>query len=179
MLRLTNLANKYERRTLRALYSQTQGYPYDVQLASTFNRNVMWAGASGTKAAIYPGLVATKTVGETVTLANANTQPNARPFGLFANYVGGELSDIPPDFDRVGVWRGAGSVYQILAPVFDDTGLAAAAAGETGNDAANEVYLVPNANGALTLDAGARGANETARLIRRLSSRAIIVELLV
>jgi hypothetical protein len=183
MLRLTNLANKYNRRTLRALYGQTQAYPYDVQLSSAFSRT---AGAlsggtaiTGAKSAILPGQVATKLAGEVVTVAGATD--TERAFGLFANFVGGEMSDIPSDFDRVGVWRGQGGVFEILAPAFDDTGLSAAASAEDGTDE-TEVYLKPSAKGQLVLTAtGSPGQafGNTARLMTRLSSNAVVVELLV
>jgi hypothetical protein len=181
MLRLTNLANKYNRRTLRALYGQTQAYPYDVQLSSSFVRT---AGAlsggtaiTGAKSAILPGQVANKLVGEAVTVSAAAAASN-RPFGLFANFVGGELSDIPTDFDRVGVWRGAGGVFEILAPAFDDTGLSALAAAEDGA-VANEVYFKSNAKGQVVGTAGANVINNVGRLVTRLSANAVIVELLV
>jgi hypothetical protein len=125
MIRLTNLANKYQRRPLRVLYGQTQAYPYDVQLSPAFDRTqgaLTGANAiSGAKAAILPGMVAVKLSGEVVTVVGhawAASTYDYRAFGLFANFVGGDLSDIPTDFDRVGVWRGVGSVYEILAPVF-------------------------------------------------------------
>lgn len=182
ILRLTNLANKYERRTLRALYAQTQAYPYDATLDSSFDRA---AGAlsggtaiTGAKAAILPGLVAIKLVGETVTVAgDTDTE---RTFGLFANFVGGEMTDIAPDFDKVGVWRGVGGVFEILSPAFDDTGLGTLAGAEDGTDE-NEAYMSPNAKGQLVGAAGNPGQafGQTARLIKRLSADAIIVELLV
>lgn len=185
MLRLTSLANKYQRRTLRPLYAQTQAYPYDAQLVSTFDRSAATFDLGTTTAAIIPGIVAGKVVGETVDVAVAND--NARSFGLFANFVGGELSDIPSDFDRVGVWRGAGGVFELLAPAFDDTGLSTETDAEDGA-AANEVYMAPNASGALVVAQDAAGwaggiaaddNNITARTLRRLSANAIIVELLV
>lgn len=183
MLRLTNLANKYQRRTLRVLYGQTQAYPYDAQLSPSFTRT---AGAlsggtaiTGAKAAILPGLVAIKLAGEVVTVAGA--LDTERAFGLFANYVGGEMSDIPSDFDRVGVWRGAGSVYEVLAPAFDDTTLSTYAAAEDGTDE-TETYFKSNAKGQLTAAAPANPGSafgQTARLMKRLSANAVIVELLV
>lgn len=184
MLRLTNLANKYQRRTLRALYAQTQAYPYDAQLDSAFDRTVMFdsstPAAAASKAAIMPGLVASKLVGETVTLSNGWGTAD-RDFGLFANFVGGELSDIPSDFDRVGVWRGVGGVFEILAPVFSDANsLATLAAGETTGAAAAQVFMNANSKGQLeAASAGAAALGSTARLIKSLSANAIIVELLV
>lgn len=182
MLRLTNLANKYQRRTLRVLYGNTQAYPYDAQLDSAFDRTQgALAGANaitGAKAAILPGLVATKKNAETVTVAGAWAS-SRRDFGLFANYVGGDLSDIPTDFDRVGVWRGVGSVYEILAPAFDDTSLATDATNEAGS-AATEVYLNASAKGQLVAGTpGANVINNTTRLVTRLSANAVVVELLV
>jgi len=184
MLRLTNLANKYERRTLRPLYAQTQAYPYDAQLDAAFDRTVMFDSATpavaASKAAILPGLVASKGVGETVTLSNVNAA--GRPFGLFANYVGGELSDIPSDFDRVGIWRGVGGVFEILAPVFSDANdLAGDAALEVGNDPTLEKYMNSNASGQLEAPATSAvwAIGDSARLVKYLSANAIIVELLV
>lgn len=180
MLRLTSLKNVYRKRTLRVLYGQTQAYPYAAQLLSSFDRT---AGAltggnaiSGAGAAIIPGLVAVKAGGENVTLSGV--RGTTRAFGLFANFVGGQLDEIGDSAD-VGVWRGAGSVYEVLAPAFDDTGLAAAAAAENGA-VGNEVYMNSNAAGQLVADAaGAMTISDTARLVQRLSSKAIVIELLV
>ena len=106
-------------------------------------------------------------------------------------YVGGELNEIAPDRSEIGVWRGVGSVFQILSPAFVDTGLAAAAAAETGADAL-EVYMGADATGRLSLitpgaatasgeatAASAATLNRTARLVKRPSANTIIVELLV
>lgn len=185
MLRLTNLANKYQRRTLRVLYGNSQAYPYDAQLDSGFVRTTMFTpnGGSVQKAAILPGLVAIKKAGEVVTLAN-ETWDDERPFGLFANFVGGELSDIPTDFDRVGVWRGVGSVYELLAPVFDDNaGILAGEQTEEDGEGGNEIYFQNNSVGQLVIGPSSEGApyavNYAARLLNYLSANAIVVELLV
>jgi len=57
--------------------------------------------------------------------------------------------------------------------------LATLAAADTGADDATEVYMTPNANALLVGGAGANTYSDTARLIKRLSANAIIVELLV
>jgi hypothetical protein len=186
LLRLTKLANKNKRRTLRALYAQTQAYPYAAKLDPNFVRtNGALAGTfavTGAKAAILPGQVAMKLVGEIVAPAtNATTQTNIRPFGLFANFVGGDMDELF-DTDMVGIWRGNGSVFEVLAPAFDDaanSGLATPAAGELGT-AATELYLQSGIDARL----GARGGTHTintdcARLVSRLSANAIVIELLV
>ena len=185
-----NLANKYQRRTLRVLYGQTQAYPYAAQLSSAFVRTggaiegTTTTGITGGKAAILPGLVATKLAGEIVTVSGA--ADDDRPFGLFANYVGGELSDIPTDQTAVGVWRGNGSVFEILAPAFDDTSAATNAGNEVGTDT-TEVYGASTVKGQLVFTTGGAGYDAMlagtgpppARLIKYLSANAVIVELLV
>lgn len=184
-----NLINK--RRTLRALYAQTQATPYAATLDANFNRNQgqlgggSWTAISGAQAAIYPGSVAVKQVGEQVTLAPDSFTQTARPFGLFNDFVGGILDQLgsgtgsQSQTNLVGVWRGAGSVFEILAPAF---GTISGAASEAGS-AATEVYMTPatsTSSGLLsTVAAGPWAIARTARLISSLSSNAIIVELLV
>lgn len=192
MLRLQNLANKYVRRTLRPLYAQTQAYPYDAQLSSSVVRTAATFTVGASACAIVPGVVAAKSAGESVIISgdaeNAGAQEGSRPFGLFANFVGTDLTDIPSDFDRVGVWRGAGGVFELLAPAFDDTSLSTLATAEDGT-AAKEVYLAAKggvlaaANGATAgsyyTNLVTNGTVPAARLMSHLSANAIIVELLV
>lgn len=193
MLRLQNLANVNRRRTLRALYAQTQGYPYAVALDPSVDRtltNPFDDAAHAGKAAIWPGMVAVKTQGEMVRPdfdEGVGQWAHRRPMGLFANFVGGELNEIGTDGTRpggseVGVWRGVGSVYEILAPVFNDSDLSTAAADEDGS-AQNEVYMHGDDTARLLFDTQANPRTypheATARLIKRLSDKAIIIELLV
>lgn len=193
MLRISKLANQYRRRTLRVLYGPTQGYPYAATLSTNFNRagGVINLANNVGKAAIYPGMVAVKLVGEVVTLHGSTegtgtdtiATPSLRPFGLFGNHVGGELDDLG-DNAQVGVWKGPGSVYHILAPAYDDTGLAAPAAAEDAAALANEVYMNPGTDGRLVFDNSAvtpftTDHVQTVRLISRLSANAAIIELLV
>lgn len=197
MLRLTSLSNQYRRRTLRVLYGQTQGYPYGCTLSTNFDRTSgQLSGGqavTGSKAAILPGAVALKVRGEEVTLAGStegaatDTGTNAlRAFGLFANFVGGQLDEIGDRAD-VGVWRGMGSVYQILQPAFNGTGLPADSA-EAGDSAANERYMIAGPDGRLIYDAAAVGNNlgnattakkSVARVISNKSANTILIELLV
>lgn len=185
MLRLGNITatNLYTRRTLRVLYGQTQSYPYDAQLDPNFNRNggaiagTATTGITGSASAILPGLVATKLAGEVVTPATTWAS-SSRPFGLFNNFIGGTITDIPSDFDRVGVWRGAGGVYELLAPSFSTTNLSTYAAAEDGT-AGNEVYFVPNVQAQVVAAEGAHVINQVGRLTNYLSANAIVIELLV
>jgi len=123
--------------------------------------------------------------GEKVTVATgaaggAGLNP-PQVFGLLANFVGGELDDLGGE-NYVGVWRGPDSVYEILAPGFDDTGLSAAW------DAATQGVPVPLAAGAdgRLAYGGTVGSSGTlgnkqvvAYLIERPSASRIIVDLRV
>lgn len=189
MLRLQKLANVNKRRTLRAMYAQTQAYPYAATLASSVSRTATdpFSGTEAGKAAIWPGMVAVKATGEDVKVADAAT---ARAFGLFANFVGGELDELG-DRSEVGVWRGPGAVFEVLSPVIGGT--VAGASDPDQSTHANEVFLGADSAGRLekltiadtvppfgddvtTLGSSNRPA---ARLVERLSSSAIVVELLV
>ena len=174
MLRLwqnTNLVAK--RRTLRAIYAHTQGYPYAATFdPATSRTSGGQSGITGTLATYHPGTVMVKMANEVVKPAAANTP---RAFGLLGHFVGGALDELGSASALVGVWRGAGSVFEVLAPAFTDTGLSAAAAAEDGT-VGNEVYMNSDSTGLLVLKSG--GVN-VARLMTRLSSNAIIVELLV
>lgn len=196
MLRLTSLANKNLRRTLRALYAQTQAYPYAATLDPYFVTGagitagaLSWTGtspAAAQKAALLPGMAMIKEVGEMVTVAGGNNVygsgaswgSNQRAFGLCANFVGGQMDELYGS-NQVGVWRGGGGVFELLAPVFNTLNLATEAAAEVGT-VATEVYLDPNTYGQLTVDsAGQKAVSSTARLITYLSANAIEIELLV
>ncbi|MDE2103910.1 MAG: hypothetical protein KGL39_42130 [Patescibacteria group bacterium] len=191
MLRLgTDLTDAFARRELRVLYGQTQAYPYAAQLDSSFDRTQgAYAGTNaitGARGAIFPGLVAVKTTGENVTLpahAWATTTYDYRPFGLFADYVGGTWGmNFPSTWTQIGVWRGIGSVYELLAPAFDTTSLSTYAAAEDGT-AAKEVYLSSNVKGQLSAAVTGQGPYVSPmpshRLVDYLSANAIIVESLV
>lgn len=175
MLRLRNLSNKNRRRTLRALYAQTQATPYAARLDDAFDRTV--EQVAGAKTAILPGSVMVKLAGEVATLSGAHAA-GQRAMGLCANFVGGEMDELG-DEREIGVYRGPASVFEVLSPAFDDTGLAAAATAEAGTPA-SEVHMNSGADGRLvTAGAGASAIGTTARLIERLSDKAIIIELLV
>lgn len=189
MLRLQKLANVNKRRTLRAMYAQTQAYPYAATLDAGVNRadTDPFSGTEAGKAAIWPGMVAVKTTGESVDIASGGA---ARGFGLFANFVGGELDELG-DRNEVGVWRGPGAVFEVLAPVIGGT--VAGAADPDQSSHSDEVFLVADSAGRLEKaaigdtvppfgdDTSSLGSSNrpVARLVERLSSSAIVVELLV
>jgi len=101
-------------------------------------------------------------------------------FGLLANFVGGELDDLG-DETSVGVWRGPDSVYEILAPGFNDTGLLTA---WTNSVTGQPVALYAGADGRLCevgqLSGGVASSRQVvAYLIERPNQNRIIVDLKV
>jgi hypothetical protein len=113
---------------------------------------------------------------------NGATTVNA--FGLLANFVGGNLDELG-DENNVGVWYGKDSVYEVLAPAFNDTGLAAAYASAT---AGQPVYLYAGPDGRLAEAGQVTGeqaptavgtGDAVAELIERSSASKIKIKLLV
>ena len=194
MLRLKNLANKYQKRTCRPLYANTQATPYAASLATTFRASdgslqlpqsgdttplgTRTAAAYTSKNSLLPGTVMVRVVGtETVGVATG-IDVAERPFGLLANFVGGDLDEgFSGDSlqNSVGVWRGPDSVFEILAPAFDDTGLASAVSGAT---AGTDVLLYAGTDGRLKYIASPSNRQAVARLIERVDSGRIIVDLI-
>lgn len=193
MLRINDLSLQYRRRTLRPFYAHTQATSYNGVLSANFDRTVGQLGVTGSQSAINAGSVAVHLVGDVFTLYGSNegtgadtaTDASARAWGLFAQHVGGNIDDLRGR-SEIAIWRGIGSVWEVLAPAFNDTGLASPAAAEVGTGA-TEVYLNSGTDGRLVKSTGANstltfigGANQpVARLIQRLSANAIKIELLV
>jgi hypothetical protein len=193
MQRITKLSNKYQKRLIRPLYAQTQATPYAAYLDPSLRNSdgsfrkplstddtgggfplTRSADAYTLKNGLVPGTVVVKGAGEGVVVANGAANANPRPFGLLANFVGGELDDLG-DEDYVGVWRGPDSVFELLAPAFDDTGLAAAYSSAT---AGNPVKLYAQADGRLGATAPS-GATLVAELVERVSASRIVIDLKV
>lgn len=188
MLRLQNLRNKWQKRTLRPAYAHTQAYPYAAVLDPTLRdsdgsfRRPVDADAPGGgfpldrtddafvyKNGLLPGTVLVKSAaGEAVAVHNG--ADDVEPFGLLANFVGGELDELG-DEDEVGVWRGFDGVLEVLAPAFDDTGLSAAYSSAT---AGVPVELQAGADGRLVL---ATSGVVVAKLIERVSASRILIDL--
>lgn len=184
MLRLKNLANKYQKRTCRPLYANTQATPYAANLDASFRDSGgaldLPSGAFKYKGSLVPGTVVTRVPNtEGVLVATGDSAANEKPFGLLANFVGGDLDEgFSGDSlqNSVGVWRGPDAVFEILAPAFDDTGLDAAISGA--NAPGGEILLYAAADGRLTVDENSNRA-PVARLVEKASSSRIIVDLIV
>lgn len=182
MLRPFKLRYKYQKRLIRPLYAQTQATPYaaviDPSLRDPTTKSFTFpAAAFKLYNGLVPGTVMTN-LGEKVTVAtgaNPAAQDGLRAFGLLANFVGGDLDDLG-DEDYVGVWRGPDAVFEILAPGFDDTGLAAAwSAASQGVP----VPLVAGADGRLSYNATPGNRQVVAHLIERPNQSRIVVDLRV
>jgi len=96
---------------------------------------------------------------------------------LLANFVGGTLDDLK-DSNEIGVWYGPGSVYEVLIPAFDDTGLASAYANAT-VAAGNPVLLYAQPTGLLGVTNTGGTQIPVAELIERRSNAVIQIKLLV
>lgn len=170
----TTLAKAYIKRTLRPLYAWTQSTPKSCFLDPTWDRSVP----------IWPGMVATKTSGENVTLiggTSAATLATSLPYGLIGLYVGGDGVDEPLDagINTFAVWvLTPDAEFEVLAPAFDT--------GATWTDPGDgtEVLLYPIVSlggnqGKLvpagTTGRGTLGTTAAARLIRVNSATKITI----
>ena len=185
MLRIQNISAANQQRTLRALYAQTQAYPYAAVLSAntygtagtatgSFSKGGGTAPGTAGNGPIFPGMVAALApAGEQVCVSTGGT---ALPvFGLFGNFIGGEFDEVG-DFTEVGVWRGPAAVFEVLSPAFnseitssnDSTASATSAA-------ARKLYA--GANGLLGT-AVVDGGPAVARLVDYVSASKIVIELL-
>lgn len=189
MLRITNLSNVFQKRTLRVKYGHTQATPYAGSLDPSLRNSdgsfrkplaadtlplARSADAFTLKNGLVPGMVMVKAAGEGFVVANGAAAA-VRPFGLLANFVGGELDDLK-DNNEIGVWIGPDSTYEVLAPAFDDTGLAAAYSAATPGV---PVLLYAGVDGRLVSVASPGSRIPVAELIERPSASKINIKLLV
>jgi len=165
MLRANSLKRLTQKRTLRPLYAWHQATPYACFLDTV---------AVASTVIVYPGQVASKTTGEQMQVANAT----AIPFGLFANFIHGDMDEIGSGTE-IGVWRGGpDATFEVLAgPSSTETPLAPGVTWTSLNATAGGVALYSDANGRLT-NTGTPGTNpRAARLVEAVSNAKIIVTL--
>jgi hypothetical protein len=128
MLQARTVSNMFQKRLIRPKYAHTQATPYacylDPALRNADGSFNLPAGAFKLQNGLVPGTVMVR-VGATEAVRPATGAANEVPFGLLANFVGGTLDDLR-DENTVGVWRGPDATFELLAPAFDSTGLAAA-----------------------------------------------------
>jgi hypothetical protein len=177
MLRVRNLKNKYQKRLIRPLYAQTQATPYAAVLDDTLRNAsgdfVFTAGSFKYKNGLVPGTVMVNRGDKVLVATGADVA--LQPFGLLANFVGGELDDLG-DENFVGVWRGPDAVFEILAPGFDDTGLSVAWDASTPG---LPVKLYAGTDGRLSTQGTPGNRLVVAHLLERPNQNRIIVDLKV
>lgn len=190
MLRVRSISNQYKKRPLRALYAQSQATPYSgtihVSLRNTdgsFRAPVSTdtlplarsAAAFLDQGGLTPGTVMVKSAGESFVVHNGVA--GVKAWGLMANFVGGNMDEIG-DENSIAVWRGPDSVWELLKPAFDDTGLAASYATASNGGVAVPLYAQPTGLLGGTVPANATEWDVVARLIEYTPSK-IIVDLRV
>lgn len=192
MQRLRNLNEIFQKRLVRGEYVHHQATPYAVTLDPSLRNTdgsirvplaadttplTRSANAFTLNNSLIPGLCVTKTVGEAVTISTGSTTVAERPFGILANWIGGDFDDIGTE-NAIGAWRGPDATFTLLAPAFDPTGLSAAftAAQTTGVP----VNLYAGTDGRLKFVSSPTGTQvAVARLIDFPATSRVIVELIV
>jgi hypothetical protein len=194
MLQIRNLSNLFQKRLIRPLYAHTQATPwagtldpslrnadgsFRAPLAADTLPVARSADAFTHQGGLVPGTVLVKSAGEGFVVATG-AETNERPAGLLANFVGGTLDDVK-DENNIGVWYGPGAQFELLAPAFNDTGLAAAYAAATPGA---PVLLYAGADGRLAQASALVGGDAVdkipvAELVQRSSAAKIQIKLLV
>lgn len=164
MLRANNQTRLFQKRTIRPVYGWHSAVPYACFLDTT---------AVGTTV-LYPGQVAVKTTGEQMDYARANTDV---PFGLFNNFINGDMDDLGGGTE-IGVWVGGrDAVFEVLAgPSSSETPLASSVTWTSLNATRGGVPLSADTAGRLT---NANATLEVARLIEAVSNSKVIVQLVL
>lgn len=179
MLQARTVSNIFQKRLIRPKLAHTQATPYpaflDPALRNSDGSFNLPGGAFKLQNGLVPGTVMVR-VGATEAVRPATGAANEVPLGLLANFVGGTLDDLR-DENTVGVWRGVDATFEILAPAFDSTGLAAAI-----TSAASAPYvpvpLYAQADGRLGTTVGS-ATTIVARLVLQASTGKIEVDLKV
>lgn len=189
MLQIRTLSNVFQKRLIRPLYAHTQATPWAATLdPSLRNADGSFRAPLGSdtlpvarsasaflvQGGLAPGTVMLKAAGEGQVVATGAAVAE-RPSGLLANFVGGTLDDLK-DENQIGVWYGPGSQFELLAPAFNDTGLATAYANATPGA---PVLLYAGTDGRLAANASPGARIPVAELVERSGPGKIAVKLLV
>jgi hypothetical protein len=166
MIRSNNPARAFQKRTIRPLYAWHSAVPYACFLDT----------AEVGTTVIYPGQVATKTTGEQMSVANFGANTGDVPFGLFNNFINGDMDELGGGTE-IGVWVGGrDAVFEILAgPSASEGPLASGITWTSLNATRGGVALSADTDGRLTNAAGLQAA----RLIEAVSNTKIIVQLVL
>jgi hypothetical protein len=185
----SNILFTAQKRLVRPMYAQTQGFPYaaslDPSLRTTSGTIALpqapdtaplarSAAAFTYSGSLIPGLVMVKTAGEQVCVANGAANATPQPMGLLGQWVGGSFDNVGTS-NQVGIWMGPDSVYELLAPAWNDATVAAAVAAA---GAGQQVLLYAGTDGRLTAGV-AGGAIPVARVMNRISATQLIIQMLI
>lgn len=112
--------------------------------------------------------------GEYVAVANGANSA-VQPMGLLGQWCGGTFDNIGTS-NQVGVWMGPDSVYELLAPAWNDATVAAAfsAAG-----AGQQTLLYAGTDGRLTYTATPGSQVAVARVMDRPSAARLVIQMLI
>lgn len=178
MLKIGTMDQIHAQRHIRPVLAQTQGTPYPAYLSpvisdgsTPFVRGAGNVPGTAGQGPIFAGQVAAwGPSAETVLVSVGGT--TYKPAGLFGTYVGGDFDDSHGEMTEVAVWYGPGSVYEILAPVFN----ANITAGDEATGTDRELFA--DANGKLN-DTSVNSGPALAQLQEWVSAAKIVVMLKV
>lgn len=172
----SNINLTAQKRLIRVVYGQTQATPYAVYLDPSLretsgtirvpaaadekgavagqgtvplkrNSATKYGGATGAaftyQGSLTPGLCLVKTTGENVGVHNGVA--GIRTYGLLGQWVGGTFDGVKSQ-NEISAWLGPDSVYDLLAPAWNDTYLSAQI---TASTAGEPVYLYAGIDGRL------------------------------
>lgn len=184
----SNILYTAQKRLIRPLYAQTQGFPYACSLDPSLRNSdgtfrVPQAGDTGRTAAaftmsgsIVPGTVMYKTQGEQVAVATGAAAAAPQPMGLLGQWLGGTFDNIGTS-NQVGVWMGPDSVYELLAPAWNDSGVASAIA--TAGTSGAQVLMYAQPDGRLGVTNPGSGAVPVCRIMDRPDAARLVIQLLI
>jgi hypothetical protein len=168
MLKANDLTRITQKRTIRPLYGWHSAVPYSCFLDTT---------AVAKTTLVYPGMVACKTTGEQMDICNGTT-PDV-PFGLFNNFIHGDMDEIGGGTE-IGVWVGGrDAVFEVLAgPTSTETPLDSTVTWTSLNATRGGVDLYATSGGLLT-NATASTRFQVARLIEAVTNSKIVIQLVL
>lgn len=196
MLRVRYPGNQFQKRTLRVLQGNWTATPFSTNLdpgllgtgsndpdlftdTYTIPSNVFTLQGS-----VLPGTCMMRSangLGAVTVCSGVANAATPHTFGLLNNFVAGNFDELWGD-PFVSVWQGFDSVYQILAPAFNPTGLsalfAAAAAGSpVPLYAGPDCRLAGNDGGGVNFPAGVTNREVVAYLLDYPTNGYITVQL--
>lgn len=199
----SNINITSQKRLIRPAYAQTQGFPYAASLDPSFRNTdgtLRVPGASDTQGAVpsggaaaapltrtaaaftlngsvVPGSVVVKTSGEYCAVATGQNAAE-QPMGLLGQWVAGTF-DNEGQNNQVGVWMGPDSVYELIAPAWNDAGLAAAISGAAAGGTQTQVLLYAGTDGRLVFNGSPGSRVAVARVLDRPSAARLLIQLLI